>query len=375
MKINIAYVSSGFFETDLNVIKNLTEFYNVEWFVVNNGKRFNDEYFKKFVRNSEVNLHLFSYKRKRSLNVFLIYFKIVISILKKKCKIVFSANYEPYWWFWVSLFIKRNRLIQGVHDVKPHSDWNEPFFLKLGRSYMFKWPRYFVLYSKNQKDLFDNIVGKDNHVVYLSTYDYGIPTSEKLIIEKGVKFLFWGAIQYYKGLDLLIDATERLKSEGYKNFEVTICGHFRTANSSEKEYPDLCISKIKTGSLFNLRFEFIPHDEIPNMLNSHHFFIMPYRDATQSGPLMTAINYSLPVIAPNYGIFKDTLNHNQNSILYTKSEDITGLVQAMTKVLNMNSVSYNSIVEQAEKLKYFYSKERVALNYKTYFDQIISVVS
>src|SRR5690606_20593222 len=113
-----------------------------------------------------------------------------------------------YWWFWATFLVRRARMIQGVHDVKPHSDWQESIFLKLGRKYMFKWPRQFIFYSKNQKQLFDRIVAKDSHVVFLSAYDFGPPTIDKPAFNNKIKFIFWGSVQYYKGVDLLIEAAE-----------------------------------------------------------------------------------------------------------------------------------------------------------------------
>ena len=50
-------------------------------------------------------------------------------------------------------------------------------------------------------------------------------------------------------------------------------------------------------------------------MSSHHFLALPYRDATQSGPLATAIAYELPILAPRFGYFMETYT-DDSAILY-----------------------------------------------------------
>ncbi len=365
-------MNSGFFDTDITVVKELQKHYQVEWFVLNKGNQYSNQFFYNYVKNTGINLHLYTFSRQSDIKLLWIYLQIVYLIIKTKSKIIYTCNYDLFWSFWVTLFIKRSRLVKGIHDVEYHSDWEIPLLLKLCRSYMFKWPKYFVLHSQNQKDIFDKKYAKDSFLVFMSSKDFGKPTITKPDIEKKVKFIFWGSIQPYKGVDLLIDAIENLNKEGYDNFEVSIYGKFRIENSVDKNYPELCKSKIKTNELYNLQFRFIENGEIPDLMENHHFFVMPYRDATQSGPLMTAINYTLPVIAPDFGIFTETLTHGNDSILYNKN-DCRGLEKALLGALKMDKESYRKMLRESSALKEQYSEKNIALNYKKYFDKIISV--
>ncbi|EIM65116.1 glycosyltransferase family 4 protein [Desulfobacter postgatei] len=370
MKKKIAYMNSGFFDTDITVIKELQKYYQVDWFVVNNELRYSNEFFRNYVCGTDIKLHLYKYKRLRDFKLIYIYLKIALLILKNNMEIIFTATYEPYWCFWATLLVKRNRLVMGVHDVLLHSDWKMPRLLKWGRGYLFFWLKHFVLYSQSQKKEFENKYKKDCHLVYMSSKNFGVPTVERPPIENKVRLLFWGNIQRYKGVDLLIDSVEELYHQGYKNFEVSIYGNFRTNLSIDEHYPELCKEKIKTISLYNLQFRYLLNEEIPDLLMSHHFFILPYRDATQSGPMMAAINYSLPIIAPDFGCFSEILEHGTNSILYnSKKED--GLTNSILRALEMNSKEYGQLLKKCDELKTIFSEENIGMNYKKCFDKII----
>ena len=75
-----------------------------------------------------------------------------------------------------------------------------------------------------------------------------------------------------------------------------------------------------------------------NLMASHHFLVLPYRDATQSGPLATAVAYELPVIAPDFGCFTETYTKD-SAILYTQGH----LEDALREVSKMSGDTYASM--------------------------------
>ena len=71
---------------------------------------------------------------------------------------------------------------------------------------------------------------------------------------------------------------------------------------------------------------------------SHHFLILPYRDVTNSGPMMIALNYNLPIIAPKIGCFNDVYTE-ENAVLYAPEK----LYQALISVNEMKNSEYLSM--------------------------------
>ena len=164
-------------------------------------------------------------------------------------------------------------------------------------------------------------------------------------------------INKYKGLDLLISALEQLKSEGICNISLTIAG--------KGIFWSTCEQLIKTPEMYNLQIRFIDNEEIPDLMSSHHFLVLPYRDATQSGPLATAVAYELPVIAPNFGCFKETYS-NKSALLYEQGH----IKEALTEVSNMTGDKYEDMRNACKMLKDAYSEEEIAKNYIKCFNGI-----
>lgn len=169
--------------------------------------------------------------------------------------------------------------------------------------------------------------------------------------------LFFGTISHYKGLDLLIKALECIISSGVTNIYLTIAGR-----GNDKEWNEFYLPLIKSKDHYNIQYRYLDSNEIPNLVASHHFMILPYRDATQSGPVLIAANYCMPLIAPNYGCFADTYDKS-SAILYPQGD----LKQALLKVSKITSKEYDAMKASCQKIKNNNSEEAVAENFIHYF--------
>ncbi|HEX6427231.1 MAG TPA: glycosyltransferase, partial [Niastella sp.] len=59
----------------------------------------------------------------------------------------------------------------------------------------------------------------------------------------------------------------------------------------------------------------IPNDELATLIQQAKFIVCPYKDATQSGVLMTAFGLNTPVIATDVGSFPEFIKDNVNGLL------------------------------------------------------------
>ena len=64
----------------------------------------------------------------------------------------------------------------------------------------------------------------------------------------------------------------------------------------------------------------IPNDELATLIKQAKFIVCPYKDATQSGVLMTAFGLNTPVIATNVGSFPEFIQDNVNGLLVPPSD-------------------------------------------------------
>lgn len=262
--------------------------------------------------------------------------------------------------FFEFFLVNRALIVQGVHDVQFHSGIKGEFIVKLSYKWMFCSRRFFCVFSKTQYDIFKILYpNKEVKMVGMSIKNLGCSTIERPNLSAGVKLLFFGRIEYYKGLDLLIRAMEKIHSQGIRNLHLTIAGtgHFW----------DECKSMIKTISLYTLKIRFIQVEEIPNLMGSHHFLVLPYRDSTQSGPIMIAMNYGLPILAPRLSSF--TSIYDEEASIYYDGESID---LALSYLSELSNKDYEKIANNVSKISKRFSESSIASNYINYFNTIIT---
>jgi glycosyltransferase involved in cell wall biosynthesis len=67
------------------------------------------------------------------------------------------------------------------------------------------------------------------------------------------------------------------------------------------------------------RNRFIPDDELAKLIQESLFVVCPYKDATQSGVVMSAFAFNKPVIATNVGGFPEQVLHDQYGLIVAPS--------------------------------------------------------
>ncbi|MCL1822213.1 MAG: glycosyltransferase [Prolixibacteraceae bacterium] len=201
---------------------------------------------------------------------------------------------------WVARKMKNEgcKVVTIMDNVIPHES---KFFDKPFTRWFMKQNSGFVVMSESvQRDLLS--LNPQAKFIYLRHPLYNhfgqkmnkAEACEKLGVEAGKKtLLFFGFIRDYKGLDLLIDAMDRLD----KSFQLIIAGE--SYGSFEKygkqikniHYPE----RIK---VFN---RYISDHEVPLFFSASDVCMLPYKSATQSGITSIAFHFDLPLIATNTG--------------------------------------------------------------------------
>ena len=89
----------------------------------------------------------------------------------------------------------------GIHDVKNHSSVKPPLFLIISQWIALMTARCYVLFSKNQHELFKQLYpNKRSELVGMSYKDFGRPSVQPCnTIKEEIKILFFGTLQPYNG--------------------------------------------------------------------------------------------------------------------------------------------------------------------------------
>lgn len=225
-----------------------------------------------------------------------IFFKLLIGRCLGRSKILYFP-YVHYWTPVIFLFgkILRFKNVLTVHDGVLHLGDGMPFESKVLASSIYSSDKIIVL-SEHVKDQILNhydIAGSvDIYVSSLGTmaqdhkYEF-----EKKNITNAERFLFFGRVSKYKGVEILIEAFKN--SDVLRNKTLTIVGK----SNYEIDYGD------SQELIPNLRVvdEFISEGCISTYINEHDVLVLPYIEATQSGVLTYACESNTLVVMTKVG--------------------------------------------------------------------------
>jgi glycosyltransferase involved in cell wall biosynthesis len=112
--------------------------------------------------------------------------------------------------------------------------------------------------------------------------------SARVISETPPRFLFFGRIEPYKGLGVLLHAGELLAERGFQ-FRLIVAG----TGSDLNRY----LAHIRGRAWVELIEQRIHADELPELFGRASAVVLPYTEATQSGVDAKAFGFGLPVRA------------------------------------------------------------------------------
>ncbi|MDP4227559.1 MAG: glycosyltransferase family 4 protein, partial [Bacteroidota bacterium] len=319
---------------------------------------------RQYCHDNQVKTIIYSRKyRRRSPYSLKIDFSIIRSIKAFRPSVIYFETIEDiYLNLLTLLFLKRKQIVVGIHDVQPHPKFIGGFH-RLNNLLYFKAFKNYQFFSQTQMELFNKqYSGKNTYLARMLLKDYGDPPSTKRMNTNGqFNFLFFGAIRYNKGLEFLIEAAQRLAQTGAR-FKVTIAGltdHF-----------DIYERLINQRNLFDLQIRIIPNKEIPRLFSEADYLVLPYRDVTQSGPLLISYRYRVPVIASDFPGFREYIKNGENGFLF-EAGNIDALEKCMENVLLMSGKRKAMIKNNLEKfIAGNISEESILLSYSNLFNKI-----
>ena len=143
-----------------------------------------------------------------------------------------------------------------------------------------------------------------------------------------VRFLQFGKIKDYKGVDILLKAMARLDPECRKRCHVSIVG---------RPYMDTrplvrLVERHDLQETVDLRFDFVSDSDMAALFEAADFLVFPYRGIDTSGVLMAAIASGIPVVASNIGCFAEMLDNGEQGVLVPPG-DCEALADALASLI------------------------------------------
>jgi len=169
--------------------------------------------------------------------------------------------------------------------------------------------------------------------------------------------LFFGRIEAYKGLSVLLDALDRLNSRGGQTVRLIIAGRGSDLEAQR--------SRIVSNPHIEVDDRFIPVEDIPMLFARSAIVVLPYLDATQSGVAAMAFAFGRPVIASSTGALPEVVLDGETGLLVPPA-DANALALAIRRLLTerglwqklaqgalrsaTNALSWSNIAQQTTTL-------------------------
>lgn len=365
--IRVSFMTdSGFFSHKQEVLKGLNARVTLQViiFFVEGLKNFSEDDIRAFATQNNISLVLANKGDRRSRDprrVFHDYRSVIKPIRQFQPDVCYIESFgSPYVNLLSSLFLSRKKVIVGIHDYLLHEVEKSkvPLSARIYQKLAIVSFNHFHFFSSSQRVLFQrDFPKKQTYVIRLflvgTTYAKPSPNTQ----DNHCHFLFFGRIYHYKGVDLLIKAAE-LVQETHQHFSVTIAG-----KAGNKQELHQLISK---PDIFNLHLDFIPKEEIADYFNQADFFVAPYREVTQSGPLLIGYNYEVIPIASNKPGFEEYIDDGQTGLLF-ESGNVEALASAMKRAIEMKKA------EKAEMLQRISEFKRQEFDQAKMIDKYISI--
>ncbi len=222
------------------------------------------------------------------------------------------------------LYMFKKKLILSVHDPLEHSSTSSKA-MRIYRRLAFNCARMFIIFNHSQRDVFIKKYHLDDSQVInskLSTYTFLLNIGDDLDIRSKIcskqYILFFGTITRYKGLDILLEAM-KIVHRIQPHLELVVAG------GGNIYFPIEEYLRLDYITILN---RYIQNSELATLIKNCSFVVCPYRDATQSGVIMSSFALGKPVIATNVGGLSEMVLDGYNGTIIP-ANDVDALSDAI----------------------------------------------
>lgn len=358
----ICWITPDYFlSVDAPIVKELAQYYQIDWVLVAtpDSQRTSDGLLSRSIRPRELCLKY----RQRDPRIISQYAKLLSSVRKEGYDLLYTS-FEglPYFFPVLSALIDMNKVIYAVHNVRtPHGGVHERW-MRLYQRFIFRVVKRFHVFSRYQLRTISALLPTKRHYyVPFAPDDYG---SSLVCPPRGkIRFLFFGYIRRYKRLDLLITSFKTLYKAGVRNIELVIAGR-----CDDWEYYEALIGG-QTG--IHTKIGTVANKDIPDLISSCHYLVLPYQDGAQSAVLPLAYRYNKPVITSDIEAFKDSVVIGSTGFVFnSRSHD--SLTTVMEELVSRHDAIYDTLTNNVrDYVTKNYSTKDILEKYRAFLDDAL----
>jgi glycosyltransferase involved in cell wall biosynthesis len=178
------------------------------------------------------------------------------------------------------------------------------------------------------------------------------------------RVLFFGRIYEYKGLRYLLQAAPMIKAV-VGQLKIIVAG---TGDDFEK-YRNL----VSDPTSVQMHDEFIPVDQAARLFTEADVLALPYIEASQSGVLMIAMPFGLPVVATDVGEIAETIKSTGTGLL-VPTRDEAALAKALIKIASDKDLRNRLSSKAKAAMDGPYSRKALSKRALAIYGQVLKVI-
>ena len=267
--------------------------------------------------------------------------KFIKAIRREKPDVI-HIQQSHIWWSFFLPYLSRYPLVCTIHDVHPHVG-SRKFDQIIGQKCIIHYSNQVIVHGESaKKDLlskYSNLGGRCQ-VIPHGDYSFFLRYKTDVITEKNT-VLFFGRIEYYKGLEYLIDSIH-IVSKAIPEIRLIIAGQ-----GDLSKYKCAIRENI---NLFEIHNEYIIDSEVAKFFQRASLVVLPYIEGTQTGIIPIAYAFKKPVIVTDVGSIPEVVEHGKTGFVI-RSRDSLALADAILQLLKDESMRQNMGNEAYKKME------------------------
>lgn len=239
------------------------------------------------------------------------------------------------------------RVVIEMHESHDVGEAALPFVSRYARTMMRILPRLLagvVVHSESDIDVvsrcYPSLGGLPFTVVFPGPLGHaergGVVSAGRLRGDDDqVRFLFFGVIRAYKGIDELAAAFSDLVSQG-ERVHLTVAGEIW-----EDAEPALRTIRDTGENNYQVISGYIPEHQVRALFEQADVMVAPYRRASASGPVNLAMAAGLPLVTTKVPALQEACQHYEG-VFFAEVEDPVALCDAMIRSMTKVGRSFDN---------------------------------
>jgi glycosyltransferase involved in cell wall biosynthesis len=256
-----------------------------------------------------------------------------------------------------------SKILLTVHDAEQHLGEESKLLLLLEKR-LFGMVDAFAVLSAYSGEVLRRRLGDKAEIHVVSpglVMNSSAPGPAKMApTTRPLKFLFFGRIHKYKGLDILLEAWELLKSQNAPPMQLTVAGSGDLDN---------CRAALARNPEITFMEGWTSDETMAQLFAENDVNLLPYRESYASATSLAGMWAGMPTIATPIGAFREQLFHDQNALIM---QDISAqsLAAAMAQVAGSADL-FNTLAQGAHRVANSLSAPNVAANWVRVYKKIL----